>query len=360
MKNTQFEHFLRNYIRSVSTKDKINFFRQMAILTSAGVTFLDSLRMLRKSARGQMKNIIGDTVVLIEQGKDFSSIGKYYIKFFDRTMLSMIKAAETSGTLPETMQQIYENLKRYSEFARKIKGAMFMPVITLVLAIGVLFYMAIKVIPTFSAFLGSMGKKLPPLTVSVIDFSNFIVEKWRDILMYSSISIGIFFIVYTYIAPIRSIIHHIILRTPLIGPVVLYFSLSSFANSMAKLINSGVGIVESMTIAAEGAKLMPLKEIFERAIKTITVGGNVSTSFEQSKLIPPVFSDLLKSGEMSGTLDKTLIQLSDIYKEEADNRVSILQTAIQPIMTILIGFIVGVIAAALVMGMVSLWAKQGV
>jgi type IV pilus assembly protein PilC len=357
MKKTQLAHFLRNHVRSISSKDRINFFRQMAILTHAGIGLLDALKMLQRSSRGPIKSLITDTIDLIEQGSDFSTVGKYYIKFFDKTMAGMIKAGESTGTLPETMNQVYENLKRSSEFSKTVRGAMIMPISTLIVAIGVFFFMALKVIPTFSAFLSSAGTDLPALTVMVVDLSSFIIEKWKDILIYTISSIVLFIAIYVFIKPFRNMMHHVYIKIPLIGPIILYSALSNFSNSMAKLLGTGISVVDSIHISNEGGKLLPFKSVTEQAIKTVTSGGDISRSFYKASFIPSIFCDLVKSGEMSGTLDTTFEQLSQIYREETNHKVSILEVSIQPIMTILIGLIVGVIAGALIMGMVALWSK---
>ena len=360
MKKTAFAHFVRNNIRSVSSRNRINFFRQMAILTKAGISLLDALKMLGRSAKGPIKKLISDTIEIIEQGSDFSTIGKYYIKFFDKTMSSMIEAGENTGTLPGTMQQIFENLKRSSEFSRKIRGALVMPLATFILAIGVLFFMSLYVVPNFSTFLSSMGAELPPLTRGIVDFSDFVIAKWKDMLIYSVAVIGVFLILNTLIGSFRYLMHKIYLKIPLVGSIILYSTLSNFANAMAKLLGSGVGVADSIKIAKDTSNLLPFKRVVQKSIGVVMAGGDISTSFEKTSFIPSIFSDLLKSGEASGTLDHTFEQLSSIYREEVDYKASALQTAIQPIMTILIGGIVGVIAGGLIMGMVALWAQQGV
>ncbi len=356
---SRLSHFMRNHVRSISNKNRINFFRQMAILTRAGVGLLDALKMLHRSSKGPMKTMIGDTITLIEQGNDFSKISEYYVKFFDKTMSSMIRAGEQTGSLPETMQQLYENLKRSSEFSRKVKGAMTMPVITFVIAIGVLFFMALYVIPNFSGFLSAMGTDMPPLTQAVVDFSDYVINNWKNLLTYTIGGIVGFIALYSMVRPFKYMMHHVFIKTPLMGPIILYTSLSNFSNSMGKLVGTGIGVIDSIRVASEAGKLLPLNRVTERCIQIVTSGGDISTSFSQSNIVPSIYTDLLRAGELSGTLDHTFDQLAIIYREEADHKIATLQVMIQPIMTILIGGIVGVIAASLIMGMVALWAKQG-
>jgi type IV pilus assembly protein PilC len=186
MKKTPLGCFMRNNIRSISAKQRINFFRQMAILTKAGVTLLNSLHMLHRSSKGPIKRLIGDAIVLVEQGNDFSLIGKYYVKFFDRTIASMIRAGEQTGSLPEVMQQIFDNLTRSFAFKRKVQGAMMMPILTLLFAVGVVFFLSLYVIPQFAGFLENMGAELPPITRFVVDLSNYIVAHWKDLLIYAA------------------------------------------------------------------------------------------------------------------------------------------------------------------------------
>lgn len=359
MKTSGYAHFFRNTVRGIPARQRINFFRQMAILTRAGVTLLASLKMLHRSSKGALRRLIGDTIMLIEQGNDFSKISRYYVKFFDKTIASMIRAGEQSGNLPEVTQQIFENLARAHAFKRKIRGALMMPLFTFIFAIGVIFFLALYVIPQFVGFLESMGSELPAITRMVLDVSTFIIAYWKEILIYSGAGIAGFFTLYSVVRPFKFIMHHIFIRLPLIGPMMLYTVLTDFSNSMAKLLGSGIGVVDSMKIADEGVWLLPIRSVTRDAMATILAGGDMSTAFERASPVPSIYSDLLQAGEQSGALDDVFDQLAIIYREEAEYKISALQAMIQPVMTILIGGIVGIVAASLILGMVSLWAKQG-
>ena len=351
-------HFVRNHVRGISPKVKINFFRQMGILTNSGITILKALRLMHKSARGNMRYLLRDSIALIEQGNDFSKIGLYYVVFFDKTTLAMIKAGEKSGNLPTILKEIFLNLDKKAKFKKKIIGAMMMPTITFFLAIGVVFFMAIKVIPEFAKFLSSMGAKLPPLTQLILDISNFLLTYWKDILLYFGIAVFIIIFLYKSIKIIQYYMDYFFIFIPLIGPIAFFGSLTSFSNSMSTLLKSGVGMVESMKISNEGVLLLPLKKVIENAQRKIIAGGTLSSEFEKAHFIPIIFKDLLQSGEESGSMDETFAQLATIYEEETQQKIAILQTAIQPIMTILIGGIVGVVAASLILGMISMWSAH--
>ncbi len=359
MKQNKLSHFYRNHVRSISEKQKINFFRQLGILTTAGVPILKALKLLHRSQKGQSKKLIGSTIDLIEQGEDFSSIGRYYTSFFDQAVLAMIVAGENSGNLPAIFEQIYETLQKKADFKRKIKGAMIMPVLTFVFAIGVIFFMALYVIPKFSGFLKGMGKDLPKLTQIVLDVSNFIVMYWKEIATYSGSAIAMMIVLYMLLKPLRIAMAYVLIFSPLVGPIALYSALTNFSSIMAKLIKSGVGIVESITIAGKGIRLLPLKIVIDASVQKVIKGGNFSKAFEESKIVPLIFSDLLRAGEESGNMDNALEQIAKIYREEADHKIAALQTAIQPIMTLLIGGLVGIVAASLILGMVAMWAVQG-
>ncbi|WP_321778166.1 type II secretion system F family protein [Sulfurimonas sp.] len=355
MKKTPLAHFIRNNVRSVSAKNRINFFRQMSILTHAGITLLDALKMMRRSAKGPIKQMVCDMIQLIEQGNELSKISEYYVKFYDRTIASMLKAGEETGTLPEVMQQIYINLQRSYKFKRKIKGAMIMPLATLIIAIGVIFFMALYVIPAFSTFLEGMGSGLPPLTKFVVDTSNIIIKEWENILIYSFGFIFSFITIYSVIKPFKYGMHYLFLYIPVIGPIILFSTLSNFSNNMSKLLGSGIGVIESITIANGSDGLLPFKKIVDKVVGNVISGRHMSVAFAQDRLIPPIFNDLVQAGEESGNLDDAFEHLAYIYQEETDYKVEILESMIQPVMTILIGVIVGVVAASLVLGMVSLW-----
>lgn len=358
MKKTPLAHFIRNNVRSISTKNRINFFRQMSILTRAGITLLDALKMMKRSSRGTIKQMITDMIELIEQGSEFSKIGEYYVKFYDKTIFSMLQAGEQTGTLPDVMRQVYLNLQRTYKFNRKIKGAMIMPMITLVIAIGVIFFMALFVIPNFSGFLSGMGAELPPITQFVVDMSDFIIREWKNILLYSFIVVAIFAGLYLFVKPFRYGMHIVFVYTPVVGPIILFSTLANFSNSMSRLLGSGVGVLDSLRIVNSSDGFLPFQKIVSKSSATVTSGRNMSVAFANNRLIPSIFSDLMQAGEESGNMDDAFEQLSNIYQEETNYKIEILEAMIQPIMTLFIGGIVGVIAASLILGMVALWASQ--
>ena len=359
MKASGLMHFVRNYVRGISPKVKINFFRQMGILTNSGITLLKALKLMHKSVRGNMRYLLRDCIELIEQGNDFSKIGVYYISFFDKTTVAMIKAGEKSGNLPMILKQIFLSLEKKAKFKKKIIGAMMMPTFTFIFAVGVVFFMAIKVIPEFAKFLSSMGADLPPLTKMVLDISNFLLTYWKDMLLYFGIGVFISAFLYKSIKVLKYYVDYVFIHIPLIGSIAFLGSLASFSNSMATLLSSGVGLVDSLKISNEGVLLLPLNKVVKNAQAKIIAGGTLSSEFEKIHFIPIIFRDLLQAGEESGSMDETFGQLAMIYEEETNVKIELLQTAIQPIMTVLIGGIVGVIAASLILGMISMWATHG-
>jgi len=350
------KHFVRNQLRGISDKQKNNFFRQLAILTNAGVSILDALKMLQKSSRGNIKYLISDSITLIEQGHDFSRIGVFYTKFFDKTTIAMINAGEKSGNLPQVFQQVHYLLEKKRKFKSKIKGAMMMPIFTLIFAIGVVFFMAIKVIPEFSKFLTTMGAELPLLTQYVLDISDYILENWRDILTYIGASIGAVVLVYMSLKPVRYLLDYILINLPLVGGISLYGNLSNFSSNMSQLFSSGVNLIDCLNISRDGVSLLPFQKVINTAKDIVISGGSFSDAFKESSFIPIIFSDILQAGEQSGSLDHAFEQLTLIYEEEANVKIAVLQAAIPPIMTIFIGALVGIIAASLIMGMMALWS----
>ncbi|MBN2722352.1 MAG: type II secretion system F family protein [Campylobacterales bacterium] len=359
MKAKGAEHFYRNHIRKVPQKQKNNFFRLMGILMGAGVPVLKAVKMIQRSSRGNIKLLLKDAVALIEQGNDFSKIGRYYPVFFDKMTLSMIGAGEKSGNLPEIFKEVHHNLEKKAKFKRKIRGAMTMPIVTLLFAVGVVFFMAIKVIPAFSGFLSSMGAELPALTQMVLDISTYLLDNWKNIATYSAAVFVSLIVIYKASKQVRYYLDYVLIYTPLVGSIMLYSALTNFSNTMSKLIGSGVGLVESLEISMEGINLMPFKKVLENVKEVIISGGNFSVPFQEAKFVPLIYADILQAGEESGNLEDALVQLMNIYEEETNQRIFILEQAITPIMTLLIGLVVGVVAASLILGMVSLWSATG-
>ncbi|GEM_PF-3357429 len=358
MQTTGVRHFIRNHVRGISPKVRINFFRQMAVLTGAGITLIKALEMLHRQSKGNLKYLIGDTINLIEQGGRFSTIGQYYTVFFDKTICSMLEAGEESGNIQMIFREIHHNLEINETFKKRLKGAMLVPLLTLLFAVGVVFYLSIKVVPEFSRFIESMGGELPTTTQYLLDFSGYMQQHWELIAQSIGLGVGVWLIAYKLIRPFRYGVQRLWLATPLFGTISLFSMLSLFSNSMEKLFGSGVGLVESLEIAKEGVKSLPLQAVIDRSMEGIIAGGSLSLAFEKASIVPLIYGDLLIAGEESGRLDDSFRELALIYREEADERIAILQRLIPPIMTLLIGGIVGMIAMSLLIGMMAMWAQQ--
>jgi type IV pilus assembly protein PilC len=349
----------RNYLRSISEKRRINFFRQMGLLTGSGISFVRALQLQRKSAKGALKPMVSEVIARLEEGASITAAVALYHKFFDPFVRSMIKAGEESGMLPDILKRLSEILKARAAFKRKIIGALTMPILTLVFAVGVVFFLGLYVIPNFAGLLSGVGADLPPLTQFVLDISNYLAEKWKEILTNVFAAFAAVVVLHKTLKPVRYLFDRTLLRIPVVGEIILFSSLSQFAAMLGILLKSGVDVVEALNIAKKSIKSLPLLRVIDRSITVIMQGGNISTAYLSSRVIPPIFSELLESAEESGGMDKVLPELAVIYKEEADYKIGLLGASIQPIMTILIGGIVGVVAASLIMGMIAMWASQG-
>jgi len=351
--------FKRNHLRSINEKRRINFFRQMGLLTGSGIPFVRALQLQRKSAKGALRPMLTEVIARLEEGSSISAAVALYHKFFDPFVRSMIKAGEESGMLPDILKRLSEILKERAAFRRKIVGALAMPLLTLVFAVGVVLFLGLYVIPNFAGLLSGVGADLPPLTQFVLDVSNYLAEHWKELLSNVFTGLAVAVALYKTLKPVRYLVHHALLRIPIVGEIILYSALSQFAAMFGILLKSGVDVVESLNIAKKSIKSLPLLKVVDRSITVILQGGNISSVYLSSRIIPPVFSELLESAEESGGMDEVLPELAAIYKEEADYKIGVLGASIQPIMTILIGGIVGLVAASLILGMIAMWASQG-
>ena len=352
-------NFKRNHLRSINEKRRINFFRQMGLLTGSGIPFVRALQLQRKSAKGALRPMLSEVIERLEEGSSITASVSLYHKFFDPFVRSMIKVGEESGMLPDILRRLSEILKERAAFKRKIVGALAMPLLTLVFAVGVVLFLGLYVIPNFAGLLAGVGADLPPLTQFVLDVSNYLVAKWKDILTNFFAVLAFVVVLHKTLKPVRYLADSTLLRIPVVGEIILYSALSQFAAMFGVLLKSGVDVVEALNIAKKSINSLPLLKVVDRSITVIVQGGSISGAYLSSRIIPPVFSELLESAEESGAMDKVLPELAGIYKEEADYKIGVLGASIQPVMTILIGGVVGVVAASLILGMIAMWSSQG-
>lgn len=331
----------------VSASELALFTKQFGTMLEAGLPLLDALNtQYRQTSNRLLKNAIREIARDVEGGYTLAESMKKHKKVFSELYVNMVEAGEKGGALGEILARLAEYLEKMADIQRKIKGAMIYPIIVICVMIVAVAALLIFVIPTFADLYKGFGAQLPGLTRMIIGISNFVKG---NILLILALLIGaIAFLMGWYKTTHgKEVLDRVILRIPIIGPLVHKNSLARFARTLSTLLNSGVDLMEAMEITARTTGNRVVQHGIMRARNSIREGSTIARPLEQSKIFPPLIVQMVAIGEQSGNLDEMLAKVADFYDKEVDAAVEALTTALEPIIMVLLGSIVGTMVIAM-------------
>jgi type IV pilus assembly protein PilC len=330
------------------------FSKQLATLINAGVPLVQSLNILQKQLENKAFQAIMKTIRTdVESGTPFSEAIAKHPKVFNRLYINLVRAGETSGTLDSVLERIAAFQEKDLALRGKIKSAMTYPVIVLVFAIGITYFLLTTIVPQFANILVQLNAPLPFITRMLMAVSEFLQNS--TLIIVAAIVVIVFAYRAYYATPKgRRIIDDIKLRLPVFGNLIQKSAISSFARTFGLLISSGVNIIESLDITKGTANNAIVEETIENAKNVVMVGEQMSSSLATSRIFPPMVVSMVSIGEETGALDSMLDKVGDFYDREVDEAVDGLTAAIEPIMIVFLGAIVGTIVAGMFLPMFSI------
>ena len=353
-------------IKSKSTKTKSYgkvklghlsiFCRQFSTMVDAGVSLVRCLDVLgRQTQDPKLKKILLDLGERIESGETLSRAMQRHPRTFNNLFVGLIKAGEIGGVLEETLQRLSQFLEKDVELRRKIKSAMTYPVLVLTAAIGIVIFLVSWVVPQFAQLFVDIGLKpddFPAMTKFLIDLSASFLKTWY-------LWVGgtiLVFVTYKLIASTRfgrRVIDRGKLYVPVFGKLHHMICMARFSRTMGTLLTSGVPILQAMETVAGTVGNTIMSDAVLEARARIREGDRIGDPLEASKLFPPMVIHMIGVGEESGSLDFMLQKIADFYEDEVEARVASLTAALEPIMILLLGFIVGFIVIAMFLPLIK-------
>ncbi|ACO45732.1 type II secretion system F family protein [Deinococcus deserti] len=344
--------FLNN--RPPGLKPVAIFSKQLATLINAGVPLVQSLAILQKQIEHKgFQKVVKDLRGDVESGIPLSEAIAKYPKIFDRLYVNLIRAGETSGTLDAILERIASFQEKDLALRGKIKSAMTYPVIVLIFALGITYFLLTTIVPQFGMILVQLNAPLPFITKMLMAVSDFLKSStWVIALVVTAL-------VYAYRAIYktpkgRMQIDKIKLRIPVFGNLIQKSAISSFARTLGLLLSSGVNIIESLEITKGTANNAVVEETLDNAKNVVMVGEQMSSSLGASKVFPPMVVSMISIGEETGSLDSMLDKVGDFYDREVDEAVDAMTAAIEPLMIVFLGVIIGTIVAGMFLPMFSI------
>lgn len=335
----------------VKVKDLVIFTRQMATLVNAGVPIVRSLSTLQQQTESQiLKKQLGVIVKKVEAGSALGDSLEMYPKTFSSIYVNMVKAGEEGGILDEVLNRLALQQEKDAAIRGKIKGAMTYPAVISFITFVAFFFLMTTIVPKIGDIIVSLGgtkDSLPIYTKVLLSISSIL--KSPIFLVFALVGIPILIVLfkkYTSTKRGRYQWHSLLLKMPVVKTLNTKVAIARFARTFSSLMGAGVNIVQAInTTAGAIGNAVIEKELLDSA-KAIQAGQQLSAQLEKSKHFPPLVSQMLAVGEETGQTDQILIKVAEFYEEEVDTFVGALSSILEPMMIVVLGSIVGVIAAS--------------
>ncbi|MFZ1221339.1 MAG: type II secretion system F family protein [Chthoniobacterales bacterium] len=342
--------------RSVKPKTLMIFTRQLATLIDAGLPLLRGLNVLAKQERDSLlKNTINKLAESVQGGSTFSEGLAQHPRLFNGLYVNMVRAGELGGVMEVVLTRLAEFQEKAQKIKNKIFSAMVYPLIVMVLAVGIMIFLMVFIVPRFEAIFHDMlgDKPLPAITLFVIGVSDFIQKHWMVLL---GTVVGAFVLskVAASTGAGRVLLDRIKLRAPIFGELVRKTSIARFSRTLGTLVTSGVPILQALTITKETAGNAVIARAISRVHDSVKEGDTIVQPLEVSGAFPPMVISMIDVGEETGQLPEMLLKIAEVYDDEVDNSVAALTSLLEPIMVVFLALVVGTIVIALFMPLISI------
>ena len=329
--------------KKIKPEDVVIFSKQFATMVKAGLPILNVLGMLRDQLEHpELTKIVEEIRKNLEGGLTLSKCFKKYPDIFDNIYINLIKAGEASGKLDIFLMKLVESLEKREKVKKKIKSALTYPVVMFTVAITVMVFMLIKVVPVFAQMYEGMGVALPTPTAVIMTASDF-MRGQGGLTLFIVLAVGFFSFKYvtSKIPKVRYWWHGRVLKMPVFGDMILKSLIARISLIMGNLSSAGVNLLESLEIAKQVSNNDVVTLAIENVKKGVFSGDTLTKLFLKEPTFPPTFSQLISVGEQTGNLDEMFNSVSSYYEEEFDTAVDNMSSLIEPIMIVFMGTMIG-------------------
>jgi type IV pilus assembly protein PilC len=332
-----------------SAKDVVIFTRQFATMISAGLPLVQCLSILGNSVENKgFARILLDVKAKVETGETFADALRKHPKVFDQLFTNMIEAGEVGGILDKILERLADYNEKAMALKGKVKAAMVYPAIIMTVAVSVVIFLLVFVIPMFGKMFGDSGMALPWPTQIVLSASNFVIGYWYIVFVSPVILVGGFI----YIRKTEKgneVTDRIFIRIPVLGVLIQKVAVAKFTRTMGTLIASGVPIIEGLNITAKTAGQKVIEGAVLAIIDDIKQGKGLAEPLKEQGVFPSMVVQMIEVGEQTGALDAMMNKIADFYDSEVDTAVEGLTSMLEPMLMVFLGVVVGFVVIAMYM-----------
>lgn len=340
----------------ISTDEKINFTRHLAIIIKAGVPLLESLRILRKQPMSKTMGKVADQMLTdVNNGRFLSNTLERYPRFFSEFFVNIIRVGETSGTLADNLLYMADELKKSKALKSKVNAALVYPIVVLVATIAVAGFLTFFIFPKILPVFANLSVELPITTRILIAVLDFTHDYGVITLIGAILALILIRLAFKMSKSLKYAFDYSLLFIPVVSRLVVDLNMANFTRILGLLLKSGIPIVEAVEITGKTFSNLAYQKAFGNAREAVRRGEQLSLFLEtQHRVFPPLLTGIIGIGESTGKLEENLFYISGYYMEEVDNTLRTLTTLLEPILLIIMGLVVGFVAISIILPIYSL------
>ena len=331
---------------------------QLSTYLKAGIALADAVKILAKqSKKPNIRKSFYELVYQLLKGESLSEAMDMQAKVFPKLLINMVKTAEMTGDLPSILDDMSEYYTSIDQTRKQMKSAMTYPVIVLVIAIGVLVFMLVYLVPQFSSLFESNGAELPALTKAVMGVSGFIQNNWLVLIISILVVVFVFYELYVHVQKFRETVQIVLMQFPVFKDIIIYNEIANFTKTFASLLNHGVFITDSMEILSKITNNEIYKRIIHKTLENLGKGDSISTAFKGEWAVPVVAYEMIVTGETTGQLGQMMEKVAAHFQSLHKNVINQMKSLVEPLLMCFLAVVVGIILLSIIQPMFSIYSQ---
>ena len=335
------------------------YLRQFATLLKAGISVVDATKILAEQTESKaLKKALLDVDRDLQEGKPLSGAVAKHRKIFTPMFVNMVRAGEAGGSLDETLERLATHFEKQNNTRAKIKSALAYPIAVAIIAVVVVIFLLVSVVPTFVAMFADFGGELPAITQFVLNASEFMQKFWWLVVL---LIIGCIVAIMAIRNNERTkyYLDYFMLRVPVFGKMMQKAVLARMTRTLSSLFSSSVPILEAMSIAEKVVENEVIARVIHQCNEGLERGQSMVGPMKKHWAFPPLITQMIAIGEQTGSLDAMLGKVADFYEQEVENSTDQIKSLIEPIMIVFLAAIVGTIVLSIMMPMFEIFNQVG-
>jgi type II secretory pathway component PulF len=335
--------------RKIGVAERMAFTEQLALLLETGVSLAEAIKVQHRQTQDEgLAAILGSIAASVSEGKPFSTSLALHPEMFSRTYVSLVAAAEDGGFLPEVLEQLRTMDEKSSELRSNIISALTYPAFLILFSFAVVIFVLVVIFPKFQSLFMSIRDQLPAPTLVLMMLSDVLRSYWWLILLLLAAASGLAW-AWARTAAGKRTLDRLKLRLPLLREIYLQLYLNRTLSVLGMSLANGVPITAALKAAQDVADNCVFFEFLQTVQRHVNEGRGVAVGFLEAQFMPPMLQQMIATGDRTGNLAKVMTRVADFYGRELNKRVATLAKAVEPVMLLVMGVVVGLIVASLIL-----------